>query len=488
MSIVRVGQDELRQQDKALSELKLHFSALSADKGRTLTYSIRTYGCQLNEADSEKLFGMLRAMGLSKSDDSGAPDVVILNTCAIRENAEDRLFGNLGEFKADKKNNKDMIIIVCGCMMKVDSNVERIKNSFPYVDLVFDPQQIYAFPTLLLDTIKGKKRLIDVKDIDFIAEDNYLPVERQRSFRALVPIMYGCNNFCTYCIVPYTRGRERSRDFDSVMSELKDLASQGYKEVMLLGQNVNSYGKDDPEGRSFPELLREASKIKGFSRIRFMSSHPKDISDEVIDIMASSDNIEKHLHLPLQSGSDRVLKLMNRPYNAERFMHIVNEFRSKVPGGSISTDIIVGFPGETEEDFLETMKIVEEARFDSAFTFQYSERPGTRAVNMPDKVPHDVVTERFSRLLELQNSLVFDSNKAKVGLTEEVLIEGMSSTAEDILTGRTVSNHLVNFTIPDELKISGYTSSDYEGMLCKVKITNAKPYSVEGIMESLINE
>jgi len=488
MSIVRVGQDELKQQDQAVSELRGYFAGLSRDKGRDLTYSIRTYGCQLNEADSEKLHGMLKGMGLSKKEDESAPDVVVLNTCAIRENAEDRLFGNLGEFKADKKRNKDMIIIICGCMMKVEANVERIKNSFPFVDLVFDPQQIYAFPTLLLDTMKGRNIHIEISDVDYIAEDNYLPVERQRKFRALVPIMYGCNNFCTYCIVPYTRGRERSRDFDSIISELKDLASRGYKEVMLLGQNVNSYGKDDPKGRTFPDLLREASKIEGFSRIRFMSSHPKDISDEVIDIMASSSNIETHLHLALQSGSDRILKLMNRPYNVERFMHIVNEFRTKIPDGSISTDIIVGFPGETEEDFQETLKVVSEARFDSAFTFQYSERPGTRAVNMPDKVPHDVVTERFSRLLELQNSLVFDSNKAKVGLTEEVLIEGMSSTAENILTGRTRSNHLVNFTIPDDLRIEGFSSSDYEGMLCNVRITNAKPYSVEGIMESIINE
>lgn len=488
MAIVRIGSDELKQQEQAVQTLRGYFAKLSADKGRSLTYSIRTYGCQLNEADSEKLHGMLSLMGLAKTDESSAPDVVLLNTCAIRENAEDRLFGNLGEFKADKKKNKDMLIIVCGCMMKVEENVNRIKNSFPYVDLVFDPQQIYNFPILLEDTVKSRKRHIDISDVDYIAEDNFLPIERQRKFRALVPIMYGCNNFCAYCIVPYTRGRERSRDFDLLITELKDLASKGYKEVMLLGQNVNSYGYDDPEGRSFPELLREVAKIEGFSRIRFMSSHPKDISDEVIDIMASNSNIETHLHLPLQSGSDKVLKLMNRPYTAEKFMHTVKLFREKVPHGAISTDIIVGFPGETEEDFEETLKIVAEAKFDSAFTFQYSERPGTRAVNMPDKVPHDVVTERFSRLLKLQNDLAFESNKSKVGLTEEVLIEGMSSTAEDILTGRTRSNHLVNFTIPDDLKIPGYSSSDYEGLLCNVKITAAKPYSVEGIMENLIDD
>lgn len=488
MSIVRVDEAGLEPQYKAVSELRDLFFNMAATKGRPVTYNLRTYGCQLNEADSEKLHGMFAQMGITSAHEGEEADIVILNTCAVRENAEDRLFGNLGEFKVSKKKNKDMVIAVCGCMMKVPSNVERIKKSFPYVDLVFDPQQIHNFPTLLLETITMNKQNINVTDVDYIADDKFIPIERQRKFRALVPIMYGCNNFCSFCIVPYTRGRERSRDFDSVVEELQSLADQGYKEVMLLGQNVNSYGKGNPDGKTFPDLLRAAAKIKGFSRIRFMSSHPKDISDEVLEIMASEPNIEKHLHLPLQSGSDRLLKKMNRPYDTEKYMHIVDKYRKLIPDGSISTDIIVGFPGETEEDFLGTMDIVRRAKFDAAFTFQYSIRPGTKAAEMEDQVPHDVVTERFGRLLKLQNDLVFESNKAKVGKTEEILIEGISSTADDILTGRTKSNHLVNFTVPDELKIPDLPLSSYEGLLCEVKFTKAKPYSVEGVMERIIND
>ena len=327
---------------------------------------------------------------------------------------------------------------------------------------------------LLKGAINSRKQLINISDSDYIAEDKFIPIARQRKFRALVPIMYGCNNFCTFCIVPYTRGRERSRDFDEVVNELKELAAQGYKEVMLLGQNVNSYAGN---GKTFPDLLRAASEIEGFSRIRFMSSHPKDISDEVIDIMASCDNIENHLHLPVQSGSDRLLKLMNRPYTREKYLRIVDRFRTLVPDGSLSTDIIVGFPGET-------MSIVRECRYDSAFTFQYSVRPGTRAASMPDQVPKKVVTARFQRLLELQNDLAFKSNQNKIGKTEEVLIEGESSTAPDILTGRTRSNHLINFTIPEDKRIEGLQSSDYEGRLAMVKFTHARPYSVDGVLES----
>ncbi len=488
MSIVRLNEAELQPQHKAVSELRDLFFNMAAAKGRPITYNLRTYGCQLNEADSEKIHGMFAEMGINCSPDGEDADIVILNTCAVRENAEDRLFGNLGEFKIAKKKNRDMVIAVCGCMMKVPSNVERIKKSFPYVDLVFDPQQIHNFPSLLLETVSKSQQNISITDNDYIADDKLIPIQRQRKFRALVPIMYGCNNFCSFCIVPYTRGRERSRDFDSVISELEGLAAAGYKEVMLLGQNVNSYGKGSADGKTFPDLLRAAAAIKGFSRIRFMSSHPKDISDEVIEIMASEPNIEKHLHLPLQSGSDRLLKIMNRPYDTQKYMHIVDNFRRLVPGGSISTDIIVGFPGETEEDFEGTMDIVRRAKFDSAFTFQYSIRPGTKAAEMEDQVPHDIVTERFGRLLKLQNDLVFESNKAKIGKVEEVLIEGLSSTSDDILTGRTKSNHLVNFTVPDELKIPDLPLSSYEGLLCDVKFTKAKPYSVEGVMERIIND
>ena len=483
MAIIKVGKEDLKSRDEAFRELKEYFSALSVSKGRDITYSVRTYGCQLNESDSEKLCGMLDSMGLQEAPENASADVIIFNTCAVRENAEDRLFGNLGIVKADKKSDKDKIIAVCGCMMKVPENVEKIKKSFPYVDLVFDPQQLHLLPVYLRDAIGRKKQLVNITAEDYIVEDSLLPISRKRKFRALVPIMYGCNNFCTYCIVPYARGRERSRDMGQIIEELNILASQGYKEVMLLGQNVNSY--NGANGENFTDILKAAADIKEFSRIRFMSSHPKDISKEVIDIMASYANIETHLHLPLQSGSDVVLKRMNRPYTKADYLETVHYFKEKIPDGALSTDIIVGFPGETEEDFLETLEVVKESAFDSAFTFQYSPRPGTKAAAMEDQIPHDVVTERFGRLLEIQNDLAFKSNQRKVGLTEEVLIEGQSSTAPDILTGRTLSNHLVNFTIPDSLKDPDKTANDYEGMLCDVKFTNARPYSVDGEMVAL---
>lgn len=487
MSVVRVKKEEIELISKVSSELKEYYEGLSKENGRKYTYRIHTYGCQLNESDSEKLAGMLENIGLEATEEEFA-DVNIYNTCAIRENAEDRLFGNLGLIKAQKRANRDMTVAVCGCMMKVPKNVEKINRSYPYVDLVFDPQQLHKFPVLLSESLKSRKQKISVDDVDYICDDLYVPIARQRKFRALVPIMYGCNNFCTYCIVPYARGRERSRDFDEIISQLKELAGQGYKEIMLLGQNVNSYGKDSGESKGFADLLRAAAEIKEFNRIRFMTSHPRDLSDEVIDIMASYDNIEKHLHLPVQSGSDAVLKRMNRHYTRDQYLRIAKLFREKIPEGSISTDIIVGFPGETEQDFEDTLSLVDICKFDSAFTFQYSKRPGTKAAEYEDQVPSDVVTERFNRLLELQNKLVFDSNKALVGKTFEVLIEGVSSTAPDILSGRTMTNHLVNFTMTSDVKASYPDGNSLEGRLCMVKITNARPYSVEGEMECLLNE
>lgn len=478
MAIVSVNENDLLVRDSALVELKEYFSALASRKGRNITFKIRTYGCQLNEADSEKLTGMLESIGLTECKEDEVGDIVVFNTCAVRENAEDRLFGNLGIIKSEAKADKDMIVAVCGCMMKVSENVEKIKKSFPYVDIVFDPQQIHLFPVFLRDSLRRKKQLVNISSEDYIVDDSLVPISRKRKFRALVPIMYGCNNFCTYCIVPYARGRERSRDFESIISELKELEANGYKEIMLLGQNVNSYKGNN--GETFVDILKAASKMTGFSRVRFMSSHPKDISDEVIDIMSCSNNIETHLHLPLQSGSNRVLKLMNRPYTVEKYLSTVEEFRKKVPNGSISTDIIVGFPDETEEDFQGTLDVVSKVKYDSAFTFQYSIRPGTVAASMKNQIPADVVKERFGRLVELTNKFAYESNQAKVGLTEEVLIEGGSNTASDILTGRTKSNHLINFTIPDNLKKPDFSADDYEGMIGMVHFTHARPYSVDG--------
>jgi len=487
MAIIKTTVNDKLDFDAAVTELKEYFSSLGARKGRQLTYNVLTYGCQLNESDSEKLSGMLSSMGLKASsggelDDA---DVIVFNTCSIRENADRHLFGNLGVFKTLKKNDRDVVIAVGGCMMKVPENVERIKKSYPYVDLVFDPQQLHRFPMLMRDAIRKDKQLVNISADDYIAEDNFFPIDRKRKFRALVPIMYGCNNFCTYCIVPYARGRERSRDFNEIVKELSELASQGYKEVMLLGQNVNSY--KGAGGETFADILRAASDFKEFSRVRFMSSHPKDLSDEVIDIMASRPNVEKHLHLAMQSGSNKVLKAMNRPYTIERFQEIVDKFRAKVEGGSLTTDIIVGFPGETDEDFEETLVAVDKAKFDACFTFQYSARPGTKAAAYENQVPSDVVTERFGRLTEYTNRYAEESNKKLVGKTMEVLIEGISKAGDMTFSGRTVTNHLVNFTIPEELGID--PGEDYlEGRLCEVRIDRARPYSVDGILVSLKGE
>ena len=487
MAIIKTTVNDKLEFDAAVTELKEYFSSLGARKGRQLTYNVLTYGCQLNESDSEKLSGMLASMGLKASsggelDDA---DVIVFNTCSIRENADRHLFGNLGVFKTLKKNDRDVVIAVGGCMMKVPENVERIKKSYPYVDLVFDPQQLHRFPVLMRDAIRKDKQLVNISADDYIAEDNFFPIDRKRKFRALVPIMYGCNNFCTYCIVPYARGRERSRDFNEIVKELSELASQGYKEVMLLGQNVNSY--KGAGGETFADILRAASDFKEFSRVRFMSSHPKDLSDEVIDIMASRPNVEKHLHLAMQSGSNKVLKAMNRPYTIERFQEIVDKFRAKVEDGSLTTDIIVGFPGETDEDFEETLVAVDKAKFDACFTFQYSARPGTKAAAYENQVPSDVVTERFGRLTEYTNRYAEESNKKLVGKTMEVLIEGISKAGDMTFSGRTVTNHLVNFTIPEELGID--PGEDYlEGRLCEVRIDRARPYSVDGILVSLKGE
>ena len=487
MAIIKTTEKDQTEFSSSMSELTEYFSQLSARKGRALTYNVLTYGCQLNESDSEKLSGMLSGMGLEETsggelDDA---DVIVFNTCSVRENADRHLYGNLGVFKTLKKNDRDVIIAICGCMMKVPENVAKIKKSYPFVDLVFDPQQLHRFPMLLRDSLRTKKQLVNIAVDDYIAEDSYFPIERKRKFRALVPIMYGCNNFCTYCIVPYARGRERSRSFDEIVRELEELASKGYKEVMLLGQNVNSYKGED--GKSFADILRAASDIREFSRVRFMSSHPKDLSDEVIEIMATRPNVEKHLHLAMQSGSDKVLKDMNRPYTIARFLEIADTFRKKVEGGSLTTDIIVGFPGETEEDFQQTLDAVAKAKFDAAFTFQYSARPGTKAATYENQIPQDVVTERFGRLMEYTNRYAEESNGRLVGKTMEVLIEGISKAGDMTFSGRTITNHLVNFTIPEELGID--IGPDYlEGRLCEVRIDHARPYSVDGVLVSLKGE
>lgn len=492
MATVVIRPEDLAAQKKFADQLMISYRGESMKRGYEFTYSIRTYGCQLNESDSEKLSGILKSLSFvpGLTDDT---DLVIYNTCSIRENAQDRLFGNLGLVKAMKRKNPRLIVAVCGCMMKQDENVEKIKRSYPFVNLIFGPQDIHRLPELLYRIRFEQKKVYDVSQTDYLADDLDIPIDRSRKFRAFVPIMYGCNNFCTYCIVPYTRGRERSRPFDQIMKEISGLSADGYKEILLLGQNVNSYGMDQERMPDFADLLEACARVPGIARVRFMTSHPKDLSDRVIEIMAASPTIEKHLHLPLQSGSDKILTAMNRHYTREQYVRTARLFRELVPEGTISTDIIVGFPGETEDDFEETLSLMREIRFDAAFTFQYSVRPGTPAANMADQIPQDVVTERFSRLLELQNAHCFESNVLVDGSLEEILIEGRSENAPHILSGRTMTNRLVNFTMPDNIDLPDGTHLDkgdtfdgdkLEGSLAMVRITGARPYSLEGRWES----
>lgn len=492
MAIQYLLPEDMARQREYIDKMRQYFVEKAHGRGYPFTFSIRTYGCQLNESDSEKMSGFLKEMSLlpATTDD---PDVVIFNTCSIRENANDRLFGNLGVAKTMKLKNPALIVGVCGCMMKQDENIDKIRKSYPFVDLIFGPQDIHRIPEYFHHRIFRRKKLYEVSQTDFLVDDQDLPIDRERKFRALVPIMYGCNNFCTYCIVPYTRGRERSRPFDKIIEELHDLAGKGYKEILLLGQNVNSYGLDQPGTPDFGDILQAAARVPGIARVRYMTSHPKDLHERVIDIMRDEPTVEKHLHLALQSGSNTILTAMNRRYTRERFLEIANYFRSQIPQGTISTDIIVGFPGETEEDFNDTLSLMEQVRFDSAFTFQYSIRQGTPAARMEGQIDKQVVTARFQRLLDLQNNHCFSSNEKTVGKVEEVLIEGKSDTASYILSGRTLSNRLVNFRLPDNTVLPDGTLIEdalrldgdrLEGTLAMVRITGARPYSLEGVWES----
>lgn len=486
---------ELARQQKYLEQIRVCQDAHREETGFARKYFIQTYGCQLNENDSEKLAGLLEEMGFVPAVSNREADLLLLNTCSVRENADNKLFGHLGRIKNLRRDKPDMIIAVCGCMMKQEDHVGKISSSFSFVDLIFGPQDIYRLPELLYARIMENRQIYSVGEDDVLVEG--LPVHRARKFRALVSIMFGCNNFCTYCIVPYTRGRERSRQAEDVLDELRQLAREGYKEVMLLGQNVNSYGQDlagaEPESLNFSQLLAKAAQIEGLSRIRFMTSHPKDISDELLATMATYGNIEPHLHLPLQSGSDRILEQMNRRYTQKRYLEITGKARKMIPGLTISTDLIVGFPGESEADFLETIKVMRLVRFDSAFTFQYSPRQGTPAACL-DPVPPDVVSERFERLLELQNEHSLASNQSVIGQSAQVLIEGTSSTADHVLSGRTACNRLVNFTVPDKTQVPPYLvnpdgsirGEDMEGMMARVRLRRAKTFSIEGELEILL--
>lgn len=411
--------------------------------GRKLTFCVVTFGCQMNARDSEKLEGILEQVGYVKAEDENS-DFVIYNTCTVRENANLKVYGRLGSLNRRKRDNPHMMIGLCGCMMQEPHVIEKLRKSYRFVNLVFGTHNIYKFAELLVQTLVQKTMVIDIwKDTDKIVED--LPVDRKYTFKSGVNIMFGCNNFCSYCIVPYVRGRERSRAPKDILKEIELLVADGVKEVMLLGQNVNSYGKNLEDPMTFAQLLEEIVKIEGLKRIRFMTSHPKDLSDELIEVMGKYPKICNHLHLPLQSGSTKILKVMNRHYTKEQYLKLVEKLRSAVPDISLTTDIIVGFPGETEEDFEETMDVVRQVRFDSAFTFIYSKRSGTPAADMDTQISDAVVKERFGRLLKEVQKISAEETGRLAGTVQEVLVEGMNDHDPSLVTGRMTNNLLVHF-------------------------------------------
>ena len=426
-----------------MAKLRALVKEKSEKLGRPLVASAQTFGCQMNARDSEKIKGILETVGYEITESEKA-DFIVYNTCTVRENANLKVYGHLGLMGHEKKNNPDMMIALCGCMMQEPQVVEKIKKSYRFVNLVFGTHNLYKFAELVYTSMISDRMIIDVwKDTDKIVED--LPCDRKYFFKSGVNIMFGCNNFCSYCIVPYVRGRERSREPEEIIKEIRSLVADGVVEVMLLGQNVNSYGKNLKNPMSFAKLLEEVEKIEGLERIRFMTSHPKDLSDELIEVMAKSKKICQHLHLPLQSGSSRILKIMNRKYTKEHYLELVEKLRKAMPDISLTTDIIVGFPGETEKDFQETLDVVRKVRYDSAFTFIYSKRTGTPAAVMENQVPEDVVKDRFDRLLKEVQEIAKETSSRYAGQVVEVLAEEKNHQGEGYLTGRLSNNLLVHF-------------------------------------------
>ena len=417
------------------------------NENKNKMYYILTMGCQLNENDSEKLIGIMEEMGYTKSDDIKNADLYVINTCCVRENAEEKLFGKLGELKKIKEN-KNIIIAIGGCMMQEEHITEKIKKSYPFVDMVFGTHTLHKFPEDLYTAITKNKKVKDVIDIDGEIYEG-LPVKRSSNRQASVIIMYGCNNFCSYCIVPYVRGRERSRKPEDILNEIKELAKEGYREITLLGQNVNSY--KGGENYNFANLLEDVDKIEGIEVIRFVSPHPKDFTDDVIDVISKSKKISRLIHVPLQSGSTKVLKEMNRKYTKEQYLDLIKRIRNKIPDVVFSTDIIVGFPGETEEDFEDTIDVVKQVNFEQIFMFIYSRRVGTRADKMENQIPEEIKHKRFDRLKQVFEERVEENNKKYVGTTQKILVEGYSKNNQDMLTGRTDTNKVVIFEGPEKL-------------------------------------
>lgn len=460
--------------------IKMNFVKVSKDidiyvkKGKKMLkkkYIIETWGCQMNEEDSEKLAGMLKTLDYEETLFRDKADVIIFNTCAVRENAELKVYGNLGALKAIKSNNPDMILAVCGCMMQQKGMPEEILKKYKHVDIVFGTHNAHKFPEYLERAKTEHAQICEIYEKETEIVEG-IPIVRDSDVKAYVTIMYGCNNFCTFCIVPYVRGRERSRKPEDILNEIKQLVAKGYKEVTLLGQNVNSYGLNLEEEVSFANLLRMANEVPGIERIRFMSAHPKDLHMDVIRAVKECDKVVEQVHLPVQSGSTSLLKRMNRSYTREEYMSIVENIKKEIPEVALSTDIIVGFPGETDEDFEETLKLVEEVKYDSAYTFIYSRRKYTPADRMDQQIPEKIKHERFNRLIEVINRNAIAINKTYQDQIVEVLVEGKSKNNEDFMLGRTRTGKAVNFPGDEALT----------GKLLQVLVTKARSFSLMGEM------
>lgn len=460
--------DARRREDKSYKRVEFNFDNKIKDKYKGKTFYLKTYGCQMNEHDSENIGALLTRLGFSKVDDYENADLVLLNTCSIRENAHNKAFGMLGRLKHLKAQKKDLIVGLCGCMAQEASVVEEIINKYKWVNFVFGTHNMYQLPNIIDRAINENKQQIEVfsKEGDLVEG---LPVIRTNNYKAYVNIIYGCNKFCTYCIVPYTRGRERSRAREDILKEVDELIKDGYKEITLLGQNVNAYGKDLYDDYTLGNLLEDIAK-KDIPRVRFMTSHPWDFTDSMVEVIGKYDNIMPSVHLPVQSGSSKILKLMGRRYTRESYLELFKKIKDTVPGVAISTDIIVGFPGETEEDFLETLSLAEECKYDNAFTFIFSKREGTPACLLKDEVSEEEKEERLQRLNKVVNKYFLENNKKLLDRVVPVLVEG-NSEKKDMYYGYTDTNKLINFTAKREVEV---------GEIVNVKVTQAKTWSLDG--------
>ena len=460
--------DARKREDKKYRRVEFSLDKSVKDKYKGKTFFIKTYGCQMNEHDSENIAALLTSLGFSQVDDYEKADLVLLNTCSIRENAHNKAFGMLGRLKHLKSTKKDLIVGLCGCMAQEASVVEEILNKYKWINFVCGTHNLYQLPNIIDKAILENKLQIEVfsKEGDLVEG---LPVIRTNDYKAYVNIIYGCNKFCTYCIVPYTRGRERSRTYQDILKEVDELVNDGYKEITLLGQNVNAYGKDLYDDYTLANLLEDIAK-RDIPRVRFMTSHPWDFTDEMIEVIGKYPNIMPSIHLPVQSGSSRILKLMGRRYTKESYLELFDKIKKIVPGCAVSTDIIVGFPGETEEDFQETLDLVNKCKYDNAFTFIFSERKGTPACKLKDKVEESVKEERLQRLNAVVNKYFLENNKKLEGKVVEVLVEGLSDK-DNMYYGYTDTNKLINFTVDKDIKV---------GDIVKVKVVDAKTWSLDG--------